>query len=180
MRGAEPDKYWFGMQIDSEGTLYAALNSVFQGDNVAGFGSPAVHDGQRVLAGDTHRANCESFVKACIFHQPGSGDFQFAIAGRISRDLFAHPADNCIEVVKLSAGQDGVLEERPSAATIFIVRHYQHSFAMPNSPYGVAGFCECWRRGATGEMFFQVGILDSRRSPMNEQKLDFENDVSSP
>jgi len=66
------------------------------------------------------------------------------------------------QICELLLAEPGILKERSSAVAIGISGDDQHAFASPYCPHRIAHFGESWRRLASGEMFFQIGVSQTR------------------
>src|SRR5947209_2496132 len=66
----KPHKNWFRMQRDGPCLFYFPLDFVFERYDVRGGCAAAVHDCERVFAGDADGATAVSFVQSGLFDQP--------------------------------------------------------------------------------------------------------------
>src|SRR5262249_22192668 len=108
---SEAHKDRFGMQFYPEDLLYALLHLVFEHNDVRCLGATAIHESQRVLAGDRDRTKRVAFVKSGVLNQPCRRDFYFAWSCGVRGDLFVHAPYDLVQRLVFTRCQDWVLEE---------------------------------------------------------------------
>jgi hypothetical protein len=134
------------LQQNAPRFLHAALNFIFQPDNIARFRVSAVDQRQRVLVRDPYRSGGISFgrspsvppatpPKLCVAHRERDSWESRALSMRRGGQVF-----------ELRFAEHWILEERSGAAAIGVSGNNQHAFASPYFAHRRAGFGERRRR----------------------------------
>ena len=84
---SEADEYGFGLEMNVPEFVDALLDVILQSEDVGGGGFPAVHDGQRMFAGDPDLPAAVALAEAGMLDQPGGGNFFLGIESWIAGDL---------------------------------------------------------------------------------------------
>ena len=157
-------------------SLAPRLNFIFKRHNLRRAGAAAVHNRQRVFAGNAGVSFYVSLREAGILDQPGRGNFSLLGERRIARDLQISPA--CVSAVACSAlDKTGFLKNDPAL-------RLSGSPAVINMPFLARTVRTALRTSpsvgdsAFGKILLQVGITQSWLAFWNQRIADMQNDVS--
>src|SRR5438445_6507794 len=174
----EAYEHRFGLQRDAEAILDAALNVIFQSDNLRRSRPPAVNDGQRMLAADADRTARVAAMKSGVLNQPRGGNFQLSFSASESRHALAMRCIAEVDALALLRCHHGILEKRTGAATIRVAFFDQHGLASPDTAHRRARFRQGRRSSSARKEFFQIGIFDTRRCARRQAKRDLQHNVA--
>src|ERR1700676_1762808 len=108
------------LQQNSPRCLDAALNFIFQSDNVACLRASAIDQRQRVFARDSGRSGRISLRESRALHQPRCRNFVLRIESGVAGNLESLGLGALGQVFELRLAEHGILEERSGAAEVFV------------------------------------------------------------
>ena len=149
-------------------------DAVAESEDVGGLRVSTVDEGKGVAAGNAGMSENVAFVKTRLLDEPGSGQLDEVISGRMAGNATGKFGNAGI----VAGADDGILEEAAGAAAVGIPGDDKHAFAPAD---GADGRADLGERRLVGlrKILLQVGVGEARCAVFLQSVVDAGDDVAS-
>ena len=153
-------EYRLRLQFNSPRFLHAALDFIFEADNIACFRVSPIDQRQRMFFRDPCCPDRVSLRETRVLHQPCRRNLVLRIERGVTGNLKSSGFGALGQVFELLRVKHGILEERSGAAAIRVAFHEKHRFTRANAANRSTNFSDRARRALAFKFELNIGITN--------------------